>query len=289
MTARRFLHRQFPVPPALQPYVECFDTFEEVPPGRPITTVAGEICHETLPGDDRLVESVIPGGRLMLSFNLGDPFTLARESRTETRREPSHVVGADTGRMRMVTGGHVELLGVMLRPGCGAAFLGMPADEVAGRFVGLGELWGRDGRQLDDQLRDSSSPLERIACIADELLRRLGRHGLPDLRFASLADLIARHGGSIRIEALSDASGLTRQHLTRRFRELVGVTPKQFCRLERFDQVFRAAYRRPRVDWAQVALDCGYYDQAHLIAEFKEFTGMTPTEFFQPLPRAAGS
>ena len=66
--------------------------------------------------------------------------------------------------------------------------------------------------------------------------------------------------------------------------ELVGVAPKQFCRLARFDLLFKAAYQKPRVDWAAVALGCGYYDQAHLIAEFKDFTGMTPTAFFLPAP-----
>lgn len=75
---------------------------------------------------------------------------------------------------------------------------------------------------------------------------------------------------------------MTRQHLTRRFKRQVGVAPKQFCRLTRFRALFEAVYSSPRVDWAAAAVDCGYYDQAHLIAEFKEFTGLTPTEFFRP-------
>jgi AraC-like DNA-binding protein len=264
--------------------VECFSVFEAAAPGASIGPAAGEECHETFPANDRLVESVIPVGCVMLSFNLGDPFTLERDALEATLREPSHVVGPDTGRARMGLGRRVEFLGVMFRPGRAAPFLGVPAHEVAGRFQPLDDLWGRDGRRLDEEILDLPTTPMRIARIERELLRRLRQHGAPDPRFASLADLIGRHGGAVRVEALSDASGLTRQHLARKFRELVGVAPKQFCRLARFDLLFKAAYQKPRVDWAAVALGCGYYDQAHLIAEFKDFTGMTPTAFFLPAP-----
>ncbi len=285
MTTRAFLHRQFPVAPVLRPFVECVSLFEAVPDSATVASAPGEICHETLPADDRLVEAVIPTGRTMLAFNLGDAFTLERDARQAMLREPSHVVGPDLGRARMGMGRRVELLGVMFRTGCATPFLGVPAGEVAGRFVALDDLWGRDGRRIDEQVQEGGTTAQRIARIEAELVRRLRRAADPDLRFASLADLVARHGGAIRVEALCAASGLTRQHLARKFRDLVGVTPKQLCRLERFDAAFRRAYGRPDVDWAGLAADCGYYDQAHLIADFKEFTGMTPTEFFRPVPR----
>jgi AraC-like DNA-binding protein len=282
MNARTFLYRTFPVSPALRPYVHCFGVFEAVPAGAAIRPVPGEKCHQTFPADDRLTDSVIPDGRVMLNFNLGDAFTLEHDSKETKLKELSHVIGADTGRARMGFGRHVEFLGVMFRPGRAAAFLGVPVDELTGRFTALTDLWGSRGRLLEEEVRDLRATRARIERIECELLRRLGRSEEPDERFASLADWIARHRGVVRVEKLSEASGLSRQYLTRKFRRLVGVTPKQFCRLARFDALLQATYQNPQVNWAAVALDCGYYDQAHLIAEFKEFTGLTPSQFFRP-------
>jgi AraC-like DNA-binding protein len=86
--------------------------------------------------------------------------------------------------------------------------------------------------------------------------------------------------GRITIEQLSRQLGLSRRHLTRKFKERIGITPKQLCRNIRFKKVYRLIETAPDCNWADVALTCGYYDQSHLINEFKHFTGISPDAYF---------
>jgi methylphosphotriester-DNA--protein-cysteine methyltransferase len=93
---------------------------------------------------------------------------------------------------------------------------------------------------------------------------------------AGLAGFILRHHGITRVDELAGSSGVSRQHLTRVFREHVGISPKLYCRLARFQSALVHAGRGKNVDWAQEAADLGYADQSHMIAEFREFGGLTP-------------
>jgi AraC-like DNA-binding protein len=96
------------------------------------------------------------------------------------------------------------------------------------------------------------------------------------LNVPGLAQCILRERGRLKIERLADAAGVSRQHLTRSFREAVGVTPKLFARLARFQAGLAYAGCGTPVDWAQAALELGYADQSHMIAEFREFSSLTP-------------
>lgn len=280
-----YVYRHYSVLPALRPYVHGFGAWESATPEQAARPSPGEVSREVFHPEDPLVESVIPCNWVMLSFNVGDPFTLGNGKRSERVLERSHVIGPNLGGMKMGMRGHVESLGVMFRAARAAGFLGVPVDELAGRMTPLTDVWGTAGRALEEEIANLPTRALRFQRLETELLRRLRRAPEPDLRFASLADFIARHGGAVRVESLTQASGLSRQHLRRRFRREAGVTTKQFIRLERFQAMMAARYAQPDADWAALAAECGYYDQAHLIAEFKEFTGVSPTEFFRgPFP-----
>jgi AraC-like DNA-binding protein len=87
-------------------------------------------------------------------------------------------------------------------------------------------------------------------------------------------------GGSLGITRLAPALGVTRQHLARRFAQLVGVSPKMFARVVRLGRVIERARAVPpgeAINWSALALELGYYDQAHMVDEFRELTGVTPT------------
>jgi AraC-like DNA-binding protein len=140
---------------------------------------------------------------------------------------------------------------------------------------------GAQGRALEERLLEAPTARERIRLVEAELLRRLAPP--PDRTVPAIADHILRRGGATSVARLSAACGFTRQHLARKFRHALGVSPKLFCRLVRFQNALTRAVTSPPDSWAAAALELGYYDQAHLIAEFKEFTGFTPAAF--PTPR----
>jgi methylphosphotriester-DNA--protein-cysteine methyltransferase len=96
---------------------------------------------------------------------------------------------------------------------------------------------------------------------------------------AGLAALIEQSAGQVTVEQLACKAGISRQHLTRLFRSRVGVTPKLYARLARFQSSLAHAATSAPTDWAHAALPLGYADQSHWIAEFKEFSGLTPHRF----------
>ena len=161
-------------------------------------------------------------------------------------------------------------VGAWLRPGQARALTRVPAGELTDRVVALEDLWGRPGRELPVQVEWlEAALLSRLAAGEERRISAVSMHGVTDAIMASR--------GQISIEDLARMAGVSRHHLTRTFRESVGIAPKLYGRLTRF----RAALTAPAKsgEWAQVAVDAGYVDQSHMISEFREFSGFTPDAF----------
>ncbi len=167
--------------------------------------------------------------------------------------------------------------------GAPEAVLGVPASEMAGRIVALEDLWGDVAvRRLCARLgeaRDTAAAAavlesaieERIATANGEGHRR--RPALAELTLAA-AERLTRPSGSVY--AVAAELGVSERHLRRVFRETVGVSPKAFARIGRFHRALGAAREDGPAGWASIAAAAGYYDQAHLIAEFRAIAGVTP-------------
>jgi AraC-like DNA-binding protein len=201
------------------------------------------------------VQRVLPDGCADLVFDLGEG--------------SSDVVGTMTKPLFLPPQGSFEFLGVRFRPGRAAAFLRIPLAEITDARVPLGEIW-KDWS--DGILEHRVSDL--IATIESELLRRLD----PDRDRRVDAAITRISAGNIRIDELAREIGISRQHLARQFLHHVGISPKTFARVMRFRRVSDSLSAND-VDWADVAAEHGFYDQSHLIADFRELAGTTPTVF----------
>jgi AraC-like DNA-binding protein len=157
--------------------------------------------------------------------------------------------------------------------------LGLPMDALTGQLVDLTEVLGTGSRRLADQLRDTPSWQQRFGLLDAYLLRqaRDGPDPAPEVVWA-WRRLIAT-GGTLPIRRLAGEVGWSHKHLITRFKQQVGLPPKTAARLVRFDAVCRRLATHPPARWDQLAADCGYADQAHLIRDFHQFTGATPTAF----------
>jgi AraC-like DNA-binding protein len=171
-----------------------------------------------------------------------------------------------------------EMVGVYLRAARGRQITGVPAAELRDRIVGLEELWGPAAFDLASRLSEVKDESARIGCLESALLKRNGqeRGSSITIDVTGLAAWVERRRGQVTVESLADAAGVSRQHLARAFRESVGVTPKLYCRLARFQATLGFANRGDTVDWAHVAAHMNYADQSHMIAEFREFSSLTP-------------
>ncbi len=167
------------------------------------------------------------------------------------------------------------MVGAYLKPGRVAAFTGALAAAFTDNAVALDDLW-RSSSTVAARLAEVDER-ERIHRFECELFRRAQPSRRPvSIDVTGLTASIAERHGHVSVESLSDDAGVSRQHLTRVFRDVVGLTPKLYCRLVRFHTGLKYAGRGSAIDWADVAQRLGYADQSHMIAEFRQFSSLTP-------------
>lgn len=201
-------------------------------------------------------ERLLPTGTIELVMNLdgGPPgFAGAR----------STYVTLPTTAMRSVIGAHFY-------PGGAFPFLGMPAGELQDADLTL------DDPLLREAILEAPTPEARLDVLERALLARLrGRERHPAVRYA-----VRELGRIYRIDAVTDQIGMSVRRFSDVFRDEVGLTPKVYSRVMRFQSVVQRVWRMPDVDWTDIALECGYYDQPHFNHDFRAFSGLTPTEYF---------
>ena len=172
---------------------------------------------------------------------------------------------------------HAAMVGVYFQPARASSFMHLPLSELTDRIVPLDELWGAAGTDLAAEL-DELSEEARVDRLELELVQRFAEVAprATSVDVPGLAEWTRRARGQVSVARLADAAGVSRQHLTRVFHEQVGVSPKLCCRLARFHSALGYAAGGDRVAWSRVAAALGYADQSHMIAEFREFSSLTP-------------
>lgn len=219
-------------------------------------------------------EHVVPDGSVGLVWNLGDA------PRVEGREDGGGVgvvAGAAIAPVTLRMAGRVDQVGVRLRPGAVGALLGVRADEVAGRTVALEALWGAAASELGARLAEAA-PADRLGILERALTERVARCGrAPRDAVAVAVRRVEAARGRIRVRALAEAVGLGERRLEQAFREELGLTPKQVCRLARL-RAGLAGLADPRRPLADVAFAAGFSDQAHLGNEVRRIAGLTPRE-----------
>jgi AraC-like DNA-binding protein len=168
---------------------------------------------------------------------------------------------------------------VRFRPGGAFPFLGAPASELADTHVDLEALWGTSAIELRERLCAAKTPAERFDLLEKALIahlfRPLERHHA--VRFA--LDTFHRTDSGFAIRDVAREAGLSQRRFIQLFAREVGMSPKLFCRLRRFRQALENVRLIAVPNWARVAMDCGYYDQSHLIHDFQFFLNLSPAEY----------
>ncbi len=223
-----------------------------------------------------------PAPAALLIVNLGAPFRIRAGADVEAAAYADGcVVTTPTRAWEFAYPLPTRSVGVHVKPWGLAPFLSMPAAELCDRPVTLEQVWGRRAvAELQDRLATANGPREMLVLLEEELMRRLCQTtGLGLVRHTS--SVIAAASGAAAIGDLSVAAGVSSTHLTQRFKELIGVTPKRLARTHRFAAAVFAIDLSGPIDWCDLAGGAGYFDQAHFGHEFREFTGFTPTRYVE--------
>ena len=227
------------------------------------------------------LERVLPFGAAQLIVNLKEDQTRVYRPESGFRCETSSgtILAGIQSRYSVIDTAEQEcVLGVSFKPDGTTPFFRVPAHEARDADMPLELLWGRcRATDLREQLLEAPTPHAKIG-VMERTLAAMCRLPGPDRVVTFAVDAFTRDC-DVRIAAVADKTGLSPKRFIERFKTAVGLSPKRYCRVLRFQKVLARANGDARVDWTRVAMDCGYFDQAHFIHDFRAFAGLTPTGY----------
>jgi AraC-like DNA-binding protein len=267
-------YREFAPHPALVGHVRAFFSFG---PRRTPAPVRRRVTYEAL-FDTAERAPRFADANASIVFELTSSCDAHGLWRSGDGRARARMIGAMSRVDPEPAGDVPAMVGAYLHPAQVSRFTRVTASELTDRVVALEELWGTTALDLQSQISELEED-DGVDRLESELLRRAdGRQigaATVTVNVERLAALVLERGGRLTVEELAFAAGVSRQQLGRVFRDRVGVAPKLFCRLARF-QAALAYAQRGTVNWAQAAAALGYADQSHMIAELREFSSLTP-------------
>ncbi len=239
--------------------------------------------------DGTLIRRELPTTQHSLIISLGGPL-LVENARGECLpiSVGGFLAGIHDAPARTVASGHQRGLEVRLTPLGARRLLGLPMHELANRSVDLDTLLGPASRDLIDHLQHLADPAARLTLVADAFSHRIAEGSAPSPELAWAWRQLDRPGGGPGIAALATELGWSHKRLITRFREEIGASPKTAAQILRFERTVAmlpgssSSTAGPSVvDWADLALRGGYYDQSHLVREFQRFAGRAPGQLLR--------
>jgi AraC-like DNA-binding protein len=251
-------------------------------PPRPLSDFVDLFWYCENPSPPSRRERVMPSARMALVINLLDDRLTCILGGNEGQATYSRgicIAGAYSQHAALDTAEQRKIMGVHFKPGGLYPFIAPPADSFLDVDVSLEQLWGSHAHSLHQHLIEAPTAELKFAILEHALLERAARpiERHPVVQFAlrefDQAPQLKTIGALVR------ETGLSPKRFIRLFSQQVGFAPKLYCRIHRFQRVLKAIERNRSVEWAGIAADCGYYDQAHFIRDFRAFSGWNPSAF----------
>lgn len=247
---------------ALADFVKCFWVLES-----PAST-----------GDQK--QRIVPDGCMEMIFHYGDLYRQYITGTDSIIQPRSFVFGQITTPLEIEPTGECGIFAVRFLPDGFMPFATMPLQEMADKAVPLQELFGEEGVQLADSVLHATDHTARIGIIEAFLTNRLSMPGVIDrvvnISVAAIVDL----DGQLSVSGLAEQVNVNRRQLERKFAQAIGLSPKQLSKIIRLQATIKRMQSQAFGSLTEIAYDGEYYDQAHLIRDFKEFTGVTPKQFY---------
>ncbi|MER8368142.1 AraC family transcriptional regulator [Mesorhizobium sp. M1348] len=255
------------------------DRFEMVrrAPSHRLQGAVTDICgfRETMPGHFRVVEYASLTVPLVISF--AEPFAIGLgKDPSDNDRFGSFAAGLYAGPVVIESFGGACCVQINFTPLGARRFFGRPMSELTDRMVGLDDVLGVEGIALRERLGNAPDWSTRFAISEAFVADRLATADRTQAEIAWAYQTIVTTGGRIRVSLLANKLGWSRKHLAGKFSDAIGTGPKTLSRIVRFNHALGLS-RQVNSDWADIAADCGYADQAHLVREFRDLAGITPT------------
>ena len=252
-------------------------------PAAPLAGFVSSLWYARVPRTGHYRQRILPTGRVQVILNLeSEHLHDCPDGEPDRPVAPALVVGARSVYELVSTVDMADLIGVVFEPGGFACFVAEPVDLFTNRNVDLEDVWGYSARGLRDRLREVRDSESRLRCLEQFLLARFSARRPVATRAGAIALALARfrHSPSLTtVREVARGAGLSQRRFSQVYREQVGFSPKARCRIQRFQRAVRIIHSGVDIRWADVALDCGFYDQSHFANEFRAFSGVDATTY----------
>lgn len=240
-------------------------------------------CYWTLDAPKELKpekQRIVSDGCMEMIFHYGDKFKQYSEDGSSIVQPQCFVFGQITLPLDIEPTGKTGIFSVRFHPGGFLPFSNVPISSMENRAVPLTELFPDDAITLENSVLNASTHEERINLVESFLLRKLARPESIDRIVKSCVELILQLNGQLSVGDLSERLNVNRRHLERKFLKVIGLSPKQLLKIVRLQSTLKYLADKNFENLTSVAHEAAYYDQAHFIKDFKEFTGLSPKKFF---------
>lgn len=225
-------------------------------------------------------QTIVPDGCMEMIFHYGDLYKQYLDNGNSTIQPRCFVIGQLTRPLEIEPTGETGIFSVRFHPEGFLPLITVPIKEMENTAVSLEKLFGKDGQEIEQQIINANSTSERIKLIEIFLLNRLTDIATIDRIVKSTVETIITANGQLSVDELSQLTQVNRRQLLRKFYSAIGLSPKQLSRTIRLQAALKMLLNDQFSNLAELAYENEYYDQAHFIKEFKEFTGSTPKEFY---------
>ena len=257
-------YQTFEPHPDLQPLVKCYWTLE---------VAASEHAQR---------QRIVPDGCLELIFILGDDIRRYTSNSEFILQPRAMVLGQTIDPFYIEPTGYVNTFAVRFYPYGFANFVTTPVKDLANTETPIDLLFEKKSAQaLAQKINQAADIKERIEMVESFLLDRLNHQTTIDNIVKSTIDALLSTGGNASVNAILKGDGSKRRQLERKFAKQIGISPKQLGKIIRLQTALKLLLNRQTESLTQIAYDSEYYDQAHFIRDFKEFTGVSPKEFLK--------
>lgn len=239
------------------------------------------ICYEGVQHEHK-VDRFLPNGdtEILIDFHDAPQFVYDNDTLKEIQA-CNHVwaSGVRTEPITIPSGTDAAMMVIAFKKGKAAPFFPFPMNEISDSVVDADLIWGSDFGDLREKLLGTKDFDRRFVMVEQFLVKKFHRQLDLNPCVAFAVGEMTSNPDQISIARMNDRIGYSQKHFTDMFRRQVGVTPKAYLKIMRFQKAVRTIDAATETDWSRISQECGFYDQAHFINDFKHFSGFTPAKY----------
>ncbi len=250
--------------------------------GEPMASAVESIFYLNNYNPEHAIERLVPDGLTSLVIELDgqERFVLDNDDRGRTVRCcGSWFSGLHRQYISFTALANTELIGVRFRPGRALSLVHGSIESWSNRVAPAVEVFGATINAVRSEALAADGPIAKLAIIEAWMLSRWSKDNDPPTELVAALEQIAAQPSLATLDGLHEHVGVSEKRLVALFKQHVGAAPKTFQRIVRFSEIVKRLGGQEDVNWAELSVECGYYDQSHLVRDFSHFSGFQPAEF----------